>query len=221
MDKKIVKKWSYSRYSQYKDCPAMYQWNYLMGKKRPPPSPAMARGLDIHKKAENFVNGKITGFPDVLKQFKPEFLQLRKEFKKKKGFCEPDISMNLDGTPATMETTDYFVGFADYAHYGDELTVIDYKTGRQYPGHQDQGHAYSTALLKMNPQYENINVEFWYLDSGAVKEFYHTQKDLTRMEGIWQRRIDKMYADKKFEKTPYQWCKSCNRHKRNGGDCSG
>ena len=225
MAKKQIKKWSYSRYSCYHDCPSMYEWRYILKKDKFVQSPAMIRGLNIHAKAENFVNGKINGLPNELNNFKSEFLNLKKEFKKGNGFTEPDISMNLDHTPSTKFESNWFVGFADFAHFGDELTVIDYKTGRKYPSHQDQGHAYSMALLAMNPDVHNVNVEFWYLDEKrhdkAIKEFHFTQNDFPRMKKLWVNRIDKMYGDKKFIKTPYEWCKSCSRNKKNGGDCSG
>ena len=220
--KKQIKKWSYSRYSCYKDCPYMYEGRYILKLDKFVASPAMERGTMIHAKAENFVNGKIKGLPKELLKFAPEFKALKKEFNKGIGFCEPDISMNYDLTPSNRKKSDWFVGFADFAHFGkEELTVIDYKTGRKYPSHQDQGHAYSMALLAMNPEYEKINVEFWYLDQGEVTEFNHEQKDKDRMFNLWDRRINKMYADKNFRKTPYQWCNSCHRNKKNGGNCSG
>ena len=222
----IKKRWSYSRYSCYHDCPSMYEWRYILKKDKFVQSPAMIRGLDIHAKAENFVNGKIKGLPNELGYFANEFKALKKEYNKDLGYTEPDISMNKDLTPSNKFDSDWFIGFADFAHFGeDELTVIDYKTGKKYPSHQDQGHAYSMALLAMNPHYEKINVEFWYLDdpdhSTNVKEFNHSQKDLPRMKTLWERRINKMYADKVFKKTPYKWCRSCSRNKKNGGDCNG
>jgi len=223
--KQIIKKWSYSRYSCYHDCPSMYEWRYILKRDKFVQSPAMIRGLDIHAKAENFVNGKIKGLPDSLLNFKDEFKSLKREFNKGSGYCEPDISMNMDHTPSNRSASDWFVGFADFAHFSDELTVIDYKTGRKYPSHQDQGHAYSMSLLAMNPDVHKINVEFWYLDDAnpdtSIKEFNYNQNDLPRMKKLWVNRIDKMYGDKKFIKTPYKWCRSCNRNKKNGGDCSG
>lgn len=225
--KVIINRWSYSRWSCYHDCPSMYEWRYILKKDKFVASPAMERGTMIHAKAENFVNGKIKGMPDELTNFKKEFMSLRREYKKGNGLTEPDISMNLDHSPSSKFESDWFVGFADFDHYvkgSEERTVIDYKTGRQYPGHQDQGHAYSMALLAMNPHIDLINVEFWYLDDKDedtnVKHFNYNQKELPRMEKVWIKRIDRMYSDTKFKKTPFRWCSSCSRNKKNGGDCS-
>lgn len=217
---KKLGKWSYSKWSMYHKCPSQYEWHYILGHKRKS-SPALARGIDIHKKAENYVNGTIKGVPNELVAFTDEFKKLRKEYKAGRGYCEPDISYDSNLKPATRFTTDFFVGFADYAHLGDELTVIDYKTGRKYPDHREQGHAYSTALLALNPDYDRINVEFWYLDHGDTMQFSYDQADLEHMLEIWNRRVEAMFTDKTFECKPNRFCGWCERNKKNGGDCNG
>ena len=218
MPKKQIKKWSYSRLSMYMKCPAQYEWFYVLKKPRSS-SPALERGIDIHKKAENYVNGKIKGMPRELEKFSDEFKQLRKEFKKGVGFCEPDVSLNEDLTLSSKFKTNWFIGFLDFAHVAKELTVIDYKTGKKYPDHMEQGHVYSMALLVLNPNYEKVNVEFWYLDSGETTEFTYYQKDLKKMLRAWKARVDRMYADKTFKATPHKFCGWCDRNIKNGGDC--
>ena len=221
---RVQKKWSYSRWAMYHQCPAQYEWHYILKHKRGR-APAMDRGIDIHKKAEGYVDGTIIGMPDALKNFKSEFMHIRREYKKGKGFTEPDISLTAKLEASTKFETDWFIGFADYAHFSTDLTVIDYKTGRKYPGHRDQGHAYSTALLCLNPTVQNITVEFWYLDMADpdknVTTFEYDQTQRAYMLNLWRNRINKMYADKVFEMTPHKYCKSCARNKRNGGDCDG
>jgi len=228
MPKKKTKRWSYSRWAMYHLCPRQYHWYYILKMPRTT-SYAMERGLDIHKKAENFVKGKITGMPSELKKFAPEFKALRREYRRGRGRTEPDISMNRDRTASTKEDTDYFIGFADYAHCTYDkgevnlsaLAVIDYKTGRKYPGHREQGNIYALILLCLNPSVDKVTVEFYYLDSGFVTEFIIHRKDLERLMAVWDRRITKMYSDKVFEATPNKFCKWCNRNKLNGGDCDG
>lgn len=218
------KKWSYTRWSMYAKCPAQYEWHYVLGHKRGK-SAALERGLDIHKKAENFVKGIIKGLPNELTHFSNEFKNLKKEYNAGHGFTEPDISLTKNFEASTKFETDWFIGFADYAHFSEELTVIDYKTGKRYPEHRDQGHAYSMSLLHLNPTIEKINVEFWYLDipdpEKNILPFEFQRNDLNRMTRLWQKRINTMYADKRFEATPNKFCKWCARHKRNGGDCDG
>jgi len=78
----------------------------------------MERGLKIHALAENFIIGKITGLPDALNKFKPEFITMRNLARKGTGFAEPDLSFNNDGTRSYREKSDYFVGFLDFVNFG-------------------------------------------------------------------------------------------------------
>ena len=220
--KEIIKKWSYSRYSCYHQCPAQYEYRYVLKLDKFVSSPAMERGLKIHALAENFIIGKITGLPDALKLFKDEFKTMRRLAKKGSGFAEPDLSFNKDGTASNRKKSDYFVGFLDFVNFDEEeITIIDFKTGRQYPTHVDQAHAYAMACFQLNPKVKNITTEFYYLDSGEVKSWEYESKNKDRMYNLWEKRIDKMYADKTFRKTPHKFCNWCNRNKKNGGDCSG
>jgi len=213
-----TKKWSYSRVSMYLKCPAQYEWFYVLKKPRSS-SPALERGLDIHKKAENYVIGDIKGMPKELENFASEFKVLKKEFKKGVGFCEPDISFTSAHEPSSKFKTDYFIGFADFAHFGEVLTVIDYKTGKKYPEHMEQGHAYSMALLILNEDIDEVFVEFWYLDSGETTEFHYTRKELNKMISAWNARVNRMYSDKTFKPTPHKFCNWCDRFMGKNGTC--
>ncbi|HEO64627.1 MAG TPA: hypothetical protein ENI73_02040 [Spirochaetes bacterium] len=216
------RRWSYSRWSKYNKCPASYEWDYLMGHPRKPPTPAMARGLDTHKKAENYVNGKITGLPDCLNKFSNEFKTLKKEYRLGNGFNELDVSYNSLYKRSNGERTDYYIGYVDYLHFDAHIcTVIDYKTGRQYPEHREQAHSYATACMLIEPMIEVVCAEFWYLDTGYGKRFEWARKDVNKMQALWDRRVSKMYSDKTFKKTPHKFCNWCNRNKKNGGDCGG
>lgn len=222
------KKWSYSRFSMFQKCPAQYHWHYI--KKMPRlPSKALDNGLRIHKLAEDYVKGKIKRLPKELDNFEDEFKSLKKLYKQEKGFTEPDISITESLESSKMEDTDWFIGFADFILFNDdEIVLIDYKTGRYYPSHQEQGHAYAMALMALNPDVENVYVEFWYLDNGNVKEYSFTRSEYKAMLKVWQTRINRMYKEhhkmiktKKAEATPNKFCKWCARHKKHGGDCDG
>ena len=109
--KEIIKKWSYSRYSCYHQCPAQYEYRYVLKLDKFESTPAMQRGLKIHALSENFIIGKITGLPDALNKFNPEFSTMRKLANTVTGFAAPDLSFTKDGTPSNRKQSDYFVGF--------------------------------------------------------------------------------------------------------------
>ena len=54
-----VKAWSYSALKLYEGCPARYKAEKINKIKQKKKSPAMERGIAIHKKGEDYLNGII------------------------------------------------------------------------------------------------------------------------------------------------------------------
>ncbi len=68
--------WSFSRYSQYQQCPAKAKYKFL--EKRPEPSgPALVRGDMVHKAGEAYLRGTSAKLIPELKAFAGEFKDLR------------------------------------------------------------------------------------------------------------------------------------------------
>jgi hypothetical protein len=205
-------------------CPRQYEHAYIDRLPRGS-SPALERGLAIHKKAENYVNGIIKSLPDELKNFKKEFNELRKIYKRKEGFTEPDVSLNSLWKLSNKDDTDYLIAFIDFVFFdpsGESAIVIDYKTGKKYPGHRDQAHVYAMAALCIEPNLKQVDVEFWYLDDASeenVQKWAWKRSDLDRMKTIWIKRIDKMHKCKEFEMKPTRLCGWCSYNKKKGGPC--
>ena len=69
---KPLTSWSFSRYQDYKSCPAKAKYKHI-DKLKEPPSPAMERGAAIHNLCEQYVRGTLAKLPPELKLFKDEF----------------------------------------------------------------------------------------------------------------------------------------------------
>jgi len=215
------KKWSYSRWSMFDKCQLQYFYAYIKKLPRDMSSPALKRGLKIHKLAEDFVLGKISKLPKELRHFAGEFKALKTSCKKGQGFTEPDVSMDSRWVRSELFESDYFLGFIDYIHFNNDgsVTVIDYKTGRQYPGHRDQAHVYAMVSMALEPNITKVDVEFWYLDSGQTREWQWGRKDFETMKKIWVSRIGKMHDCKDFQAMPNKFCKWCSYNIASGGPC--
>lgn len=214
--------WSYSRWSMFDKCAFQYHCAYIKRLPRLPASPALIRGLKIHKLAENFVLGKIRKLPKELTKFATEFNALKKICKAKKGFTEPDICMDSSWQPSSLKESDYFLGFIDFVSFGKGgiTTVIDYKTGRKYPGHRDQAHVYAMVTMAFDSSIKVVDVEFWYIDSGETAHWVWGREDFEAMKKVWISRIGKMHNCKDFLATPNQFCKWCSYNMKNGGPCT-
>jgi hypothetical protein len=132
---KKITSWSFSRYSDYKQCPAKAKYKHI-DRIKEPPNPAMARGAAIHTLAEEYIKGKGRTLPPELKLFEAEFKALRKQFKKSiNGMVVED---NWSFTSNWEETAwdDWIHCWVriklDCAHHeGDDILIVtDWKTGK-------------------------------------------------------------------------------------------
>ena len=214
-------RFSYSAWSLYKGCPAAYEAAYIHGTKRSPPSPAMARGTRIHALAENYVLGKINGMPDELASFSAHL----NELKRVGAHVEEWWAVDKDWQPVTKDSPQVFLlSRTDaYVHEpGVALDVIDYKTGKVYDDHGEQGELYGCVGYAHYPDVERVSVEFWYLDQGHTGEspYEFTTKQLTAARAKWSENGARLLTATKFPATPSWRCVNCARSTRNGGDCT-
>lgn len=74
--------WSYSRYSDWRQCPLKAKLKHI-DKIKEPGNAAMERGSKIHEDAERYIKGTAVKLAPELALFKDEFKMLRALYKKK------------------------------------------------------------------------------------------------------------------------------------------
>ncbi len=212
---------SFSRWNLYRNCPASYEWQYVLGNKRPfdPTGPA-ARGTRIHNSIESAYLEGDDGLLDdeiplkmkqhVLSHW--ECTDVRPEME----FCLNDKWEVLDD----FEHEDGFVrGFMDNVFvYPDKLVVHEYKTGREYDEHADQKALYGMVCLSIFPEYDSVTVEGVYLDSKKVKPTNYTRTMLMSMQFHWAREIKKLQIPI-YPARPGMHCRWCPKSHKQGGPC--
>ena len=220
---KKITAWSFSRYSDYQQCPLKAKLKHL-DKISEPPSPAMARGSQIHALAEDFIKSKIKALPPELKMFSDEFKVLRKQYKKKvHGMVVED---NWSFTKDWEETQwDDWVNCwvrikLDCAHHeGDDIMIItDWKTGKFREESKDeyveQLELYALAALLLHEHIRIVKPRLVYLDIGVVYppigyELEFTRDDIPKLKKKWGNRTKKMMSDTIFAPKPNDKCKWC------------
>jgi CRISPR/Cas system-associated exonuclease Cas4 (RecB family) len=173
-------------------------------KHKEPQSIHLTRGNDIHKTAEDYVNKVMTKLPPVLAHFGHEFnnlvrlgakaeeeLVLDRHWKQLDDWNHPDtwLRLKLD---------------ARIDNY-----LIDYKTGKPYDTHVDQARLYANAWMMLHPDVQEVDVEFWYLDSGNVKGWTFYRTDLDEHVQNWELQVKAMMEDELYEPRINQYCKYC------------
>ena len=226
--------WSFSRYSDYKTCPALFKYKHLMGMKEPG-NEAMQRGSDIHTIAERYTKGHITRLPPELSLFKDEFSSLKKQ---KHKYIEESWTWtkNWAGETAATDWNNAWLRVKlDAAYLNPQhnvLVVIDHKTGRlndyKKPEYREQLELYGLSGLLKFPQVKAVSPRLWYLDAGVIypdgakpdePELEYTRADEPRLRKLWLARIEPMFKDQTGKPKPSKACDWCHFRKSNGGPC--
>jgi hypothetical protein len=237
-----ITSWSFSRWKMYSDCPLKLKLSAI-DKIKEPPSPAMTRGNDIHKLAEDYIKGKLKKLPDELTLF-PKFFKLaRDRFKKSPTLIsvEDTWSFRKDWT---ITRWDDWIGCwlrvkVDVCLIDTEtVSIIDHKTGKYSPQYNLEDYMLQMDLyalsalvyyaglgagLKVLPRLHFLDHEIVFPEPGSKDIRVYTPTDLPRLKKEWESRAKPMLADKQFSPKPNRWCPNCFFRASNkaggGGQC--
>lgn len=206
-DKKFT--WSYSSMSTYFMCP--FKWNQIKNFGIvEPESYFLAKGLEAHAHAENYLLDKIESVPTTLSKFSNEFKNL------KKNNAVPEESWSIDSNWQIIQNTDE----QDAWTHDDvwcrmkldariDNYIVDFKTGKHYVSHEEQANLYATTHLA-NSDDKEVHVEFWYLKDGSVKFYEYNRNDLQMYKDMWEAKVSIMQNDTEFLPKKNDYCKYCH-----------
>jgi RecB family exonuclease len=225
--------WSFSRYSDWRKCPARAKYKHL-DKLPEPESAAMNRGSEIHTLAEHFVQGKKARLPGELKPLETEFKRLKAIYKKK---VFPMVVEDQWAFTIAWEETRWndwdkcWVRIKlDLAHHEDASTVVvtDWKTGKfrddQAPEYLEQLELYALSALLKFPHADSILPRLGYIDQGFLypdedSPLIYTRAQEPKLKKAWDKRVKPMMADRKFAPKPSNACRWCAFSSAKGGPC--
>lgn len=219
----LVTAWSYSRYADYKQCPAKFKYKHLM-RFPDPGSPAMQRGNDIHKMAEDVVTGKLKKIPTELKGVTAELEFLRAA----RAVAEENWGFRNDwnwiGRPGWFGDDVWFRAKTDVRLLYDDDTLLlgDWKTGKKYFSNEEQIELFALAGYRRFPNVVEVDTRLWYTDvdpsDNEIQRTYNA-KELEAIQRDWDKRVVPMFKDRKFAPTPNDKCGWCPYAKAKGGPC--
>jgi hypothetical protein len=225
--------WSFSRYSDFKTCKALFMYKHLMGMKEPG-NDAMQRGTDIHKMGEQFLKGITPKLPAELSLFPDEFKQVKKE---KVKSVEDTWVWTQDWKQETV-FNDWAGAWVRikidvcYINVKENVSVpIDLKTGKirdeRQAEYMEQLELYALGALLKYPDTKGTSPRLWYLDAGVIypdgsdnqPELFYAQSEVPALKKKWAARIKPMFTAKGFPPEPSHSCTWCHFRKSNGGPC--
>lgn len=167
--------------------------------------------------------------PVELELFDEEFIQLRGMFKNRKGiFVNPELqwAFTRNWTPcewfAPQAWCRIMVDNFVINEKEGKATIIDYKTGKNRGGYEQQLKLYAAGAFALYPQLQEVRPELWFLDEGEIverEEGPYTNDDADDLIKEWTKLVKPMLVDKRFAPKPSNLCRWCDFSKTNGGQC--
>lgn len=217
---------SWSRLSDYHQCPLKFKLKYLekhhLFKEESTSSPHLVRGSNVHKALENYViqstsNGelevKITSLPEVeaTKPFVDRFLTNYTTV-----IPETQIAINRNWERVEWFSRDaYYRAILDLiALRPSDVAIIDYKTGkmRDYdggPSGKGQLHLSGAISLHLWPDIPEVSTTYAYVDHKQTITKKFTQADRQELREHFDEEHNRVNADTKFRPTVNEFCKWC------------
>lgn len=223
---RTITSWSWSRFSTWRDCPAKAKFKFI-DRLEEPSGPAAERGTKLHKSAENYLKGT-ERLPADFKQIAVDMQRL------KKSKADPEGSITLTKTWQMTTWNDWGNAWCRIqidallppgGNKRPELLIIDYKSGKEKPWHEEQLELYAIGGFIKYPQATVARTQLWYIDSGVITPpddsqdgVYH-RVNLEKLKKAWEARVKPMMADTAFKPKPGNACRWCHFRKSNGGPC--
>lgn len=215
--------WSWSRLADYDLCPARCRFKHI-DKLAEPQSPVLKAGSDAHAQSEAYMMRKKGAIiTPAMTNFRAEFQALRKRLKPSQLQTELKVAFNKD-----WQSVDWFARDA-WLRVVIDLTwvepsearreVVDYKTGKNRESAYPQLRLYNLVSFFMAPKVKVAHSAFWYLDIGETHEELLLEGEVEKEQGVWQKRVAPMFADRVFIPKPGRHCLWCPYSKGKGGPC--
>lgn len=224
--------WSYSRYADYDQCPYKAKLKHL-DKIEEPPSPAMKRGIFIHKLAERAVNSDEHPIPAELKKHATLIRRLRAARKSdpQKVIVEQMWGFDDAWRPCRWDDWDRCAlrmkTDVTLLLRTSSVEIIDWKTGKMRPDQIDkyaqQMSLFALGAMKMFPERKKFTTRLAFLDAPEPNTFVSSDFDRSEHDEImevWGRRVEPMLNDEEFAPKANQFCAWCHYRNGNGGPCA-
>lgn len=215
---KFIEPWGWSKLDVFRTCKKKFDFQFIQ-KIPEPGNAAMARGSQMHDDIEAYLNGWSTDVPvGPLTDWKKRFDELRGS-----NFMA-EQAVGLDKNWALLPNwfhKDTWVRAKMDANKlsGDELTVIDFKSGKYRVPHPDQVELYSIVGHAIHPHVRKVHAEFWFIDADDVYNKTFTAAELLELRKKWEAEAAVIYGTEVWAESPSKDCKYCTYSRSKGGKC--
>jgi CRISPR/Cas system-associated exonuclease Cas4 (RecB family) len=219
-----VFRWSFSQWESYQSCAARWKYRNILKLPGKPPGPAAARGLEIHKSIEDYIQGQGSRevlHPAISEKYVPVFDEYRLH---ENGDRHVEMRLAFDLEWMTCGPRDpqaSMIGVLDAVrHCNDRVVRIgEWKSGKPKDTHRDQRTLYAAfGLIKYKAP--EVEVTTYYVeDTAPPARLKVTAEALPKVISIWDERRRLMTSDQFCAPNPGLHCRWCDYAKAAGGPC--
>lgn len=218
---------SYSRLSDYRQCPRKFDLKYLTKapnfKEDASKSPHLVRGGNVHKALENYVIKRRAGEEGIRPSTLPEVESTKPLIDKLMGLYdlhpEHQVAINKDFQMVDWFAPDaWFRAIFDLIGFGDHLLIGDYKTGKinDYMGtmlEPGQLHLSSLVAMAVWPQFNEVRNYYFYVDHKHNESLVLTRADFEPLKARLIQEHEIVNSEKEWKPVPNEFCKFCQATK--------
>lgn len=210
---------SYSGKKLFSKCQLLFKRAYLDGV-RDPSGPAAARGTELHALLESYFRGG--EYPHANKTLAPWFDSMNSLIGMGQLVAELQVAVRDDWSPTHFEDpTAMSRGAFDLRQLlPHRVRIHDWKSGKVYPEHKEQGEHYVAMECVERDLYSAL---FHYLDIPLRIDTYHytrSQRDELRKKIGEEIMVIKTTDPADYKANPSMSnCGWCPKSWRRGGDC--
>ncbi len=211
-------RWSLSALSLFEKCQLQYRFRYV-DKLPSQRGEAASRGVEKHKIFEDAMKGERAALPMEYSYYEAYI----KELKGVQAEPEYKIALTRDWTLTDWSSEGaWWRGVLDVlVHSTSEGRVVDWKTGKIYPDHDDQKSIYSVAAFAAFPALQRVRAIHVYIDRGQQREKVYDRSEVHGMRKQWEARASflERTAPEDMIPSPGFHCRYCPFSAKVGGPC--
>lgn len=202
--------WSYSRLTDFEECEYRFRLKYI-DRLPEEENEAAKRGTAIHANYEIYMKESDKDCPSPY--FQPYLDNIKKNYP---WSSETNWAFDQNWMPSEWYDKNTWLRikpdltYVDGTRNYDELTIIDYKTGKERRiKHTAQGQLYAIGGALLYPNAKVVTVAFWYHDHQTIFDFSISRKQIETLKNNWTQRANKLDTSD-FRPKPSKWnCKYC------------
>lgn len=218
-----VTAWSYSRWNVFAECPRKFQYKFV-NKLPDPQSGAAARGEQIHKDAEMYLQLPKSKVPPTLTTISAELADVRK------------LGAAKGHTLAVEQNWAFRDDWSDTGYFDKDVwlrvkmdavlvmpkkgivDIKDWKTGKVRDYSEQLGLYGLTGFMKFT-EAKVVTASMVFVDGGDPQAIAYTTKDRDKLKKTWEHRAELMLTEKDYPYRPGRYCNWCPFSKNKGGPC--